>query len=115
MREILFYRSGSGASPIEEFLDSLNSKQAKKVTWVLKLIEDLKQVPSQYFKKLENTSNLWEIRVQAANNIFRMLGFFNIERNFIICHGFAKKTHKIPKKEIEIAEQRKALYNKRRS
>ncbi len=41
-----------------------------------------------------------------------MLGFFNKKQNFVICHGFTKKTQKIPKKEIEIAEQRKALYNK---
>ena len=110
MREILFYRSGSSASPIEDFLESLNSKQAKKVTWVLKLIEDSNHVPSQYFKKLENTSNLWEIRVQVANNIFRMIGFFNNKQNFVICHGFTKKSQKIQKKEIEIAEKRKALH-----
>jgi hypothetical protein len=39
MREIVFYRKNDGHSPIEEFLDSLSSKEAKKVAWVLKLIE----------------------------------------------------------------------------
>ena len=39
MRTIEFYRFANGTSPIEEFLDSLNGKQAQKVVWVLRLIE----------------------------------------------------------------------------
>ena len=58
MREIRFYKSASGTSPIEEFLDSLNARQAKKVTWVLKLIEDLEIVPKQYFKKLPGSDDI---------------------------------------------------------
>ena len=38
MREINFYKTESGKCPVEEFLDSLSSKQAQKVTWVLRLI-----------------------------------------------------------------------------
>ena len=41
MREILFYETASGQKPIDNFLDQLSSKQAQKVTWVLKLIEEL--------------------------------------------------------------------------
>lgn len=37
----------SGSCPVEKFLDSLNPKQAKKVLWVLQLIEELDQVPAQ--------------------------------------------------------------------
>ena len=52
MREILFYGTKSGACPVEEFLDSLTGQQAQKVTWVLKLVEEIERVPAQYFKKL---------------------------------------------------------------
>ena len=31
MKEILFYKMPSGKSPIDDFLDSLSSKEAKKV------------------------------------------------------------------------------------
>ena len=44
MREIIFYQKGNGRSPVEEFLDELNAKQAQKVLWVLKLIEELEDV-----------------------------------------------------------------------
>jgi len=43
---------GVGALPVEEFLASLNPKQAQKVAWVLQLAEELDLVPVQYFKKL---------------------------------------------------------------
>jgi hypothetical protein len=59
MKEVLFYRRPSGYSPIEEFLESLEAKQARKVTWVLKLIEDINPIPAEYFKKLPGTKDLW--------------------------------------------------------
>ena len=55
MRERLFYQTASGQKPIEGFLDQLSSKQAQKVIWVTKLIEELDRVPSTYFKEMVNT------------------------------------------------------------
>ena len=114
MRTIHFYRSKSGACPVEDFLDSLSGEQAQKVTWVLQLIEDLEVIPAQYFKKLVNTDDLWEVRIQVGNNIFRLLGFLEGKQMVILNHAFQKKTQKTPAKEILIAEARKKEYLKRR-
>jgi len=114
MRKINFYRTESGFCPIEEFLDSLTAKQAQKVTWVLQLIEEINVVPVQYFKKLVNTNDIWEVRVQVGNNIFRILGFLDDDCLVVLNHGFQKKTQKTPKKEIKIAEERKKDYLSRR-
>jgi len=114
MREIRFYRSESGACPVEEFLDSLSGKQSQKVTWVLQLIEEMEIIPARYFKKLVNTDGLWEVRVQAGNNIFRLLGFLDGNQLVVLNHGFQKKTQKTPKKEIQVAEARKKDYLNRR-
>ena len=105
--EIVFYRMDSGKCPVEEFLDSLSAKQAQKATWVMNLIEDLEIVPVKYFKKMAGTDGLWEIRVQSGNNIFRILGFIKENNLVVLNHAFQKKTQKIPKKEIAIAEARK--------
>ena len=113
MRKIHFYKTESNNCPVEEFLDSLSGKQAQKVVWVLKLIEDLAVIPKQYFKKLKNTSEIWEVRIQMGNNIFRILGFFQKGNLIVLNHAFAKKTQKIPKREIEIAEQRRQEYLRR--
>ena len=40
-------------------------------------IEELEKVPELYLKKLTNANNIWEIRIQYASNIFRVLGFFD--------------------------------------
>jgi len=114
MRKIRFYRSDSGSCPIEVFLDSLSGKQAQKVAWTLQLIEDVQPVPTKYFKKLVNTDDIWEVRVQVGNNIFRLLGFMDGENLIILNHAFQKKTQKTPAKEIQIAEARKKNYLNRR-
>jgi len=113
MREIIFYKTKSGSSPVEEFLDSLNSKQAQKVVWVMKIVEELETVPTTYYKKLKNTDDIWEIRVQQSNNIFRLLGFQQEARLVILTNGFTKKTQKTPKNEITLAEKRKKEYLER--
>lgn len=114
MKSIIFYRTESGKCPVEEFLDSLPGKQAGKVTWVLRLIQGLDVIPKQYFKKLTNTDDIWEVRIQFGNNIFRILGFFDESKLIILNHAFAKKSQKTPKNEIKIAEQRKADYLRRK-
>jgi len=114
MREVRFYRSESGDCPVEGFLDSLSGKQAQKVTWVLRLIEELDVIPAQYFKKLVGSDGLWEVRVRVGKDIFRLLGFIDEGKLIILNHGFQKKTQKIPKKEIRVAEARKKDYLRRR-
>ena len=114
MREVRFYATESGDSPIEEFLDSLTGKQAQKIVWVLQLVEDLESVPRQYLKKMVGTDDIWEVRVQVGNNIFRLLGFFDDNQLMILTNGFAKKTQKTPRREIALAQQRKNDYLKRR-
>lgn len=114
MREINFYRTESGTCHVEEYLDTLSNKQVEKVFFVLQLVESLEIVPKKFFKKLESTDDLWEVRVQLGNNIFRFLGFFDGAQLVILNHAFTKKTQKTPSKEIKIAEQRKKDYFSRR-
>lgn len=96
---------------MEEFLDGLNAKQAQKVLWVLRAVRELPQVPKQYFKKLEGTADLWEVRAEFGGDAFRLLGFWDAGRLVILTNGFAKKT---PEREIALAEQRKREYLNRR-
>lgn len=80
----------------------------------MQLVEDLDRVPAQYFTKLVDTEDLWEIRIQLGRNIFRLLGFFDGSTTLVVCHGFAKKTQKIPPHDINVAHSRKSEYFKRK-
>lgn len=113
MRRIYFYKTATGSSPVEEFLDTLSDNQVNKVLWVLKLVRELDPVPSQYFTKLVNTHDIWEVRIQMGGDIFRLLGFIEGDRIVILTNGFQKKTQKTPKREIELAEARKREFQSR--
>jgi len=114
MRKVVFYRLENGKCPVENFLESLSNKQVEKVFFVLELIENIDIVPRKFFKKLEATDNIWEVRVQYGNNIFRLFGFFDGNDLVVLNHTFTKKTQKVPNKEIKIAEQRKKDYFSKR-
>jgi phage-related protein len=114
VREIHFYVTEKGRKPVEDFLDSLPSKQAQKATWVMSLVEDLTVVPKKFFKKMIGTEDIWEIRIEYESNIFRILGFFDGAIFFIAAHAFQKKSQKAPVQEIRIAEERKREYFRRK-
>ena len=98
---------------MEEFLDSLDPKQARKVAWVLQLVRDIPRPPKQYFKKLLGTE-LWEVRAEFGGNTFRLLGFYDGPSLVVLTSGFAKKTQKTPRREIESAENRMKEYLSRK-
>ena len=117
MKEIKFYKLPSGKSPIEDFLDSLSSKEAQKVTWVLSLIEEIDNISTKFYKKLSNCDDIIEVRAQISKNNFRLLGFEYQGTFVVLTNGFKKtgvplegKDQKVPKSEITLAEQRKNEY-----
>jgi phage-related protein len=114
MKTISFYRTVSGKCPVKEYLDSLTDSEVTKIAWVLKLIRELDLVPANYFKKLSNTDDIWEVRVDVEMNTFRLLGFFHGRELIILTNSFQKKSQKIPLREIKLAEKRKKEYLNRR-
>ncbi|RKX35722.1 MAG: type II toxin-antitoxin system RelE/ParE family toxin, partial [Verrucomicrobia bacterium] len=73
-------------------------------------IREINPVPTNYFKKLVNTDNIWEVRVGVGRDIFRLLGFLDGQELIILTNSFQKKTQKTPSKEIKLAERRKKEY-----
>ena len=114
MRNVDFYKTKRGNCPVEEFLDTLSDKFVEKILWVILLVKELQIVPKKYLKKLVNTDDIYEIRIQSGNNIFRLLGFFCKDSLIILTNGFSKKSQKTPKREIKIAEDRKKDYLERK-
>ncbi len=115
MREIRFYTTEDGQSPIQEFFDSLSGKSMQKVAWTLQAITELPVVPSEYLKKLSGTGGLWEVRVHSANQAIRLLGFFDGNDLIVLTHGFMKKSEKIPRREIDTAEARMNDHKRRKA
>jgi phage-related protein len=104
-RELLFFKDY-----FRDFYDSQTWKVQKKILWTLEIVETLDRIPEIYFKHLENTDGLYEIRVQVSGNIYRIFCFFDKNDLVVIGHGFQKKTQKTPQTELGRAEKIKKQY-----
>jgi phage-related protein len=113
-RSIIFYETDTGKIPVQEFLDRLDLSVVKKIAWTLQLIKENARVPKTYFKKLENTDGIWEVRVKLASNIYRLFSFWDKDNLVIVTHGIIKKSQKTPVKEIRKAEKYKTDYFRRK-
>ncbi|HWZ23409.1 MAG TPA: type II toxin-antitoxin system RelE/ParE family toxin [Cytophagaceae bacterium] len=93
-----------------DFFNKQTKEVKKKFNWTLGLISELERIPTKYFKHIEGSDSLYEIRIEAGSNIFRVFCFFDEGRLIILLNGFQKKSDKTPKNEIELANKLKTQY-----
>jgi phage-related protein len=86
-----------------KFYEEQAEEVQEKIEWPLQLIRIIRHVPEKYFKYMEGTKGLYEIRVEVGNSIFRIFSFFDKGSLIILGNGFQKKTQKTPKQEIRKA------------
>jgi phage-related protein len=106
VRQVVAYKSYF----IDFYYKQTDVVQAK-IEWTLNLIRVTRQVPEKYFKHLEGTKGLYEIRVEAGGNIYRIFSFFDKGNLVVLGNAFQKKTQKTPKGEIERAIKIMEEYN----
>src|SRR5712691_4322554 len=109
-REIIFYKTDLGDKPVEEFLQNLDPAARAKIVRTLEMLRTLPVVPSKFWRKMSGAQNLWELRIEYAGNIYRVLATTAKGNRLILLHGFQKKTQKTPRQDMEIAQQRQKQY-----
>ena len=67
------------------------------------LITHVEKVPTKFLKHIEGTQGLYEIRVEAGNNIFRIFCCFDKGKVVILLNGYQKKEQKTNRKQIDLA------------
>jgi phage-related protein len=109
IRDIFYYKDY-----YLDFFNSLKTAVQKKFNWTLKLIMTIERVPVKYFKHIEDSDGIYEVRVEVGSDIYRVFSFFDKGKLVILINGFQKKSHKTPKNEIEKAERlRKEYFNEK--
>ncbi len=96
IREIRFYK--------DYFIDFYNDQDAKvqkKIEFVLDLVRFEKQVPVKFLKSLENTDEIYEVRVITTFRSIRILCFYDGVDLVVLLNCFLKKTQKTPRQEIK--------------
>jgi len=93
-----------------DFYKSQDFKVQEKIEYVLDLVRFEKQVPLKFFKYLENTNGIYEIRIITTFKSIRILCFFDQGDLIVLTNCFIKKSQKTPRKEIKMAEKLKKEY-----
>ena len=100
----IFYDLPNGTEPAKDFLDTLDAKMFAKIIRAINIIKLSGATTREpYSKHLDD--GIFEVRAQVGSNISRVLYFFFAGRQFILTHGFVKKTQKTPPAEIEKSEK----------
>jgi len=93
-----------GTSEFEEFLASLPTKDRAKLLAVVVKTEQFGMtvaIKQQWVKKLRD--DIFELRSRQGGNIQRALYFHMKGTEYVITHGFTKKTDRTPDAEIDHA------------
>jgi phage-related protein len=106
-RQIIFY-----GKYFTEFYISQTAKVQEKIEFVFKIIRTVDKVPEKFLKYLTGTDGLYEIRVEAERNIFRIFCCFDKGNLVVLFNAFQKKTQKTPKQELNLALKLKKEYLK---
>jgi len=95
------YRTASGRRPVKEFVDALNDEEAAAIVAAMREVAEHGLERSRHLRGDVN-----EVRAFSERRDFRIL--FAQEAKFVLLSlsVFAKKTAKLPKKELELAESR---------
>ena len=110
----MIYYTKNDKCPVVEFLKTLPKKDQVKILRDLDLLQEYGfELGLPYLKKMQNAEELWEIRTKFGSNSYRVFFFSYIDGNFILLHGFQKKTEKTPLREIQLALNRKHEYIER--
>src|SRR5438105_14944517 len=112
MREIIFYESDFGDKPVDKFVANLDAAVRAKVVRTHELLRTQQIMTSKFWKKLRG-SDLWEVRVEYAGNVYRVLAVLAKNNRVILLHAFQKKSQKTPRQDMEIALQRQKRYFQR--
>jgi phage-related protein len=102
---IVFFIEDNGASPVEEFLESLDLKAQRRFAWSMEQLR-LRNVAAREPLVRHLEGKLWELREESRTDIYRVIYCFFTGRRIVFLHGFQKKSRKTPRAELELALKR---------
>lgn len=105
IRTVVAYKSY-----FEDFIKKLRPNVVRKILQILRIVETLEMIQSNFLKHIEGADGLYEIRANFDRSWFRVFCFFDSGRLVVLLGGFQKKSTKTPKKEVKKALKIKEEY-----
>ena len=97
-RQIIYFKDY-----FHDFFDQQVENVKDKIDYVLFLITVADRIPQKFFKHIEGTNGLYEIRVEFQSNIYRIFCCFDEGKLVVLFNGFQKKSQKTPIGELDKA------------
>ena len=94
----------------QEFYLLQTESVREKIGYVFGVVKTVDKIPGKFLKYLGGTDGLYEIRVEAGSNIFRIFCCFDTRNLVILFNAFQKKSQKTQKQEIKLAGKLKKEY-----
>ena len=107
--EVIFFRTGSGNEPVREWLKSLSADDRKAIGEDIKLTQFRWPLGMPLVRKME--LGLWEVRSRLIGGRISRVLFTVNGHEMILLHGFEKRSRKTPKKDLDLAHQRKRQWS----
>ncbi len=105
--KVKFYLSGSGRSPVEEFLFDLNQDLKSEFLDAVILLEQGQNLSMPLSRNLSSVAKgLHELRLKDRTGAFRFFYFIKKSDGIYFVHAFKKKTQELPSKEIDLVLKR---------
>lgn len=106
-----FFTSATGRSPVREYIDQLDAREARTLVNALHLLQEHSLgLGLPHVRPIEQ--KLWELRIRAGRQ-HRVLYVAARGRRFVLLHAFGKKTQQTPRREIDVALHRLGEYQER--
>lgn len=112
--QAVYFRAADGSEPVLEFLAGLDAKPRAALMRQIDRLNDLSDavphLPFPHSSQVEG--ELRELRCHMGSDHYRVL-YRRSKRLIVLLHVFPKRTGKLPKAEIKIAEERWADFKAR--
>ncbi|MBK9729860.1 MAG: type II toxin-antitoxin system RelE/ParE family toxin [Chitinophagaceae bacterium] len=97
-REIIFH-----GQYFKDFYIGVNDLVKEKIGYVFRIVKSVDKISEKFLKHIEGTDGLYEIRIEAGSNIYRIFCCFDKGNLVVLFNAFQKKTQKTPRQEIDLA------------
>ncbi len=105
---VIFYKTVSGKSPVQEFIDRQDKATRAKFSWLLDLAKlyspDLMMPYARYLG-----SGLYEMRLRGASGVRVFYICINLRQEIVLLHAVKKRSQQLKPRELDLARERQRL------
>jgi len=105
---VVFFQTDIGREPVRIWLKSLCKEDRKIIGEDIKLVQFRWPLGMPLVRKIE--TDLWEIRCNLGSRRIARVFFTIGSDEMVLLHGIIKKSRKIPRKDLDLACDRKNLW-----